>query len=140
MVTAAYQSGKPAIGVGPGNNCAIIDELCDIRDAVSSIIHSKTFDNGVVCASEQSCVVVDAVYEKVREEFAYRGCYMMTAEETELVGNYCLPLNAAGECQMNPKTVGTSARAIAEGAGLKIPADHPCKVLVGEGDASKISR
>lgn len=63
MVNAAYSSGKPAIGVGPGNNCAIIDELCNIKDAVSSIIHSKTFDNGVVCASEQSCVVVDKVYE-----------------------------------------------------------------------------
>lgn len=66
MVAAAYSSGNPALGVGPGNNCAIVDELCDLKDAVSSIIHSKTFDNGMICASEQSCVIVEQVYEAAR--------------------------------------------------------------------------
>lgn len=134
MVTAAYSSGKPALGVGPGNNCTIVDELCDIKDAVSSIILSKTFDNGVICASEQSCVVVDSVYEKVKAEFAYRGCYIMNAEETKKVGEFILPLNKFGVCQMNPATVGRPAREIAEKAGLTIPAEHPCKVLIGEAD------
>lgn len=139
MVNAAYSSGKPALGVGPGNNCAIVDELCDLKDAVSSIIVSKTFDNGVVCASEQSCVVVESVYEEFKKELAYRGCYLMNAEETDKVGKHCLPLNKNGVCQMNPTTVGTSARSIAEGAGLTIPKEHPCKVLVGEGDHKLIS-
>jgi acetaldehyde dehydrogenase/alcohol dehydrogenase len=134
MVNAAYSSGKPALGVGPGNNCSLIDELCDVKDAVSSIILSKTFDNGVICASEQSCVVVDAVYEQVKAEFAYRGCYVMTAEETKKVGDFILPLNKSGVCQMNPNTVGRPAREIGEKAGLVIPAEHPCKVLIGEAD------
>ncbi|CAL6072026.1 Bifunctional_acetaldehyde-CoA/alcohol dehydrogenase [Hexamita inflata] len=135
MVTAAYSSGKPALGVGPGNNCAIIDELCDIKDAVSSIIISKTFDNGVICASEQSIVVVDSVYEQVKAEMQYRGCYFLNAEETEKVGNFCLPINPkTGVCQMNPNTVGRPAREIAEKAGCVIPAEHACKVIVGEAD------
>lgn len=139
MVNAAYSSGKPALGVGPGNNCTIVDELCNVKDAVSSIIISKTFDNGVICASEQSCVVVDAVYEQVKAEFAYRGCYIMNAEETKKVGEFILPLNKFGVCQMNPATVGRPAREIAEKAGLTIPADHPCKVLIGEADWKQIS-
>ena len=85
MVKAAYSSGKPAIGVGPGNTPAIIDDSADIILAVSSIIHSKTFDNGVICASEQSVIVLDKVYEQVKQEFAYRGCYFLAPEELEKV-------------------------------------------------------
>ena len=98
MVNAAYSSGNPALGVGPGNNCTIVDELCDIKDAVSSIIHSKVFDYGVICASEQSAVVVDSVYEEFKKEMAYRGCYFMNIEETEKVGQFILPINPAGVC------------------------------------------
>lgn len=83
MVKAAYSSGKPALGVGAGNTPAIIDESADILLAVSSIIHSKTFDNGMICASEQSVIVADKIYDKVKKEFAYRGCYFLNPEETE---------------------------------------------------------
>ena len=85
MVRAAYSSGKPAIGVGAGNTPAIIDESADIQLAVSSIIHSKTFDNGMICASEQSVIVADKIYNKVKKEFTARGCYFLNAEETQKV-------------------------------------------------------
>lgn len=139
MVGAAYSSGRPALGVGPGNNCAIIDELADIQDAVSSIIMSKTFDYGVICASEQSVVIVDSVYEKVKAEFAKRGCIFCNAEETKKLGDLIIPVNAkTGKRAMNPNTVGKPARYLAEQIGMKVPADHPCKVIIGEGDSSKI--
>ena len=85
MVKAAYSSGKPAIGVGPGNTPAIIDDSADIQLAVSSIIHSKTFDNGMICASEQSVIVADAIYDAVKAEFQYRGCYVLKDEELDPV-------------------------------------------------------
>jgi len=85
MVKAAYSSGKPALGVGAGNTPAIIDDSADIILAVNSIIHSKTFDNGMICASEQSVIVLESVYEAVKEEFARRGCYFLNPEETEKV-------------------------------------------------------
>ena len=85
MVKAAYSSGKPAIGVGAGNTPAVIDDSADILLAVNSIIHSKTFDNGMICASEQSVIVLDSIYEKVREEFEKRGCYFLNNEEKEKV-------------------------------------------------------
>ncbi len=80
MVKAAYSSGKPALGVGPGNTPVIIDDTADIRMAVNSIIHSKTFDNGMICASEQSVTVLDSIYNEVKEEFPYRGCYFLKKE------------------------------------------------------------
>ena len=86
MVKAAYTSGKPALGVGAGNTPAIIDETADIKMAVSSILMSKTFDNGMICASEQSVIVVDEVYEAVKKEFAYRGAYLMNKKEMEMLG------------------------------------------------------
>ena len=83
MVKSAYSSGKPALGVGPGNTPAVIDESADILLAVNSIIHSKTFDNGMICASEQSVIVLDSIYDKVRNEFLKRNCYILNPEETE---------------------------------------------------------
>lgn len=85
MVKSAYSSGKPALGVGPGNTPAVIDESADILLAVNSIIHSKTFDNGMICASEQSVIVLDSIYDKVRDEFLKRNCYILNPEETEKV-------------------------------------------------------
>lgn len=85
MVKSAYSSGKPALGVGPGNTPAVIDESADILLAVNSIIHSKTFDNGMICASEQSVIVLDSIYDKVRDEFLRRNCYILNPEETEKV-------------------------------------------------------
>ena len=85
MVKAAYSSGKPALGVGAGNTPAIIDDSADLLLAVNSIIHSKTFDNGMICASEQSVIVLESIYDKVKEEFANRGCYFLNEEETEKV-------------------------------------------------------
>lgn len=85
MVKSAYSSGKPALGVGPGNTPAVIDESADILLAVNSIIHSKTFDNGMICASEQSVIVLDSIYDKVRNEFLKRNCYILNPEETEKV-------------------------------------------------------
>ena len=82
MVHAAYSSGKPALGVGAGNTPVIIDETADIKLAVSSIIHSKTFDNGMICASEQSVTVLDSIYDEVRDEFERRGCYFLKGDET----------------------------------------------------------
>ncbi|RRD94909.1 bifunctional acetaldehyde-CoA/alcohol dehydrogenase [Clostridiales bacterium COT073_COT-073] len=125
MVKAAYSSGRPAIGVGAGNTPAIIDETAHIKMAVNSILLSKSFDNGVICASEQAAIVLDQVYDEVKEEFSLRGGYIMSKEETEKVRKIIL-LNGA----LNAGIVGQSALKIAEMAGFKAPADT--KVLIGE--------
>ncbi|WP_413110434.1 bifunctional acetaldehyde-CoA/alcohol dehydrogenase [Thaumasiovibrio sp. DFM-14] len=126
MVKAAYSSGKPAIGVGAGNVPVVIDETADIKRAVASILMSKTFDNGVVCASEQAAIVVDSVYEEVKERFASHKAYVLTKAEAEKVRKVLLI-----DGNLNAKIVGQPAPAIAEMAGVKVPADT--KVLVGEG-------
>ncbi len=125
MVRAAYSSGKPAIGVGAGNTPAVFDESCDIRAAVSSVIHSKTFDNGVICASEQAVVVAKEIYSEVKREFRAQGCYFLSAEETERMRQLIF-----GEGRLNPKIVGQSAEAIAALCGIEVAAGS--KVLVGE--------
>ena len=125
MVKAAYSSGKPALGVGAGNTPAIIDTTADIKLAVASIVHSKTFDNGMICASEQSVIVLDKIYDKVKKEFAALGCYFLNPEETEKVRKTIL-INGA----LNAKIVGQKAATIAELAGVKV--DPKTKVLIGE--------
>ena len=132
MVKAAYSSGKPALGVGAGNTPAIIDESADILLAVSSIIHSKTFDNGMICASEQSVIVSDKIYDKVKKEFAYRGCYFLKEGEIDKVRKTII-INGA----LNAKIVGQSAYKIAELAGVKVP--ESTKVLIGEVESMDIS-
>ena len=132
MVKAAYSSGKPALGVGPGNTPAIIDESADVRLAVNSIIHSKTFDNGMICASEQSVIVCDKVYNEVRKEFADRGCYFLNKEETEKVRKTIL-INGA----LNAKIVGQKAHTIAALAGVKVP--EATKILIGEVESVELS-
>ncbi|MFA9398245.1 MAG: bifunctional acetaldehyde-CoA/alcohol dehydrogenase [Clostridiaceae bacterium] len=125
MVRAAYSSGKPAIGVGAGNTPAIIDEYAHIKMAVNSILLSKTFDNGVICASEQSVVVMDSIYAEVRAEFLARGAYILNAEEKEKVSKIIL-INGG----VNAKIVGQSAYNIAKIAGVTVP--ESAKVLIGE--------
>ena len=125
MVKAAYSSGKPAIGVGAGNVPAIIDETADLKMAVSSILLSKTFDNGVICASEQTVLVVDSVYEEVKKEFEYRGAYFLKGKELDKVRKVIL-VNGA----LNANIVGQSAYKIAQLAGFTVPKD--AKVLIGE--------
>lgn len=125
MVKAAYSSGKPALGVGAGNTPAIIDESADILLAVNSIIHSKTFDNGMICASEQSVIVLDSIYAKVKKEFADRGCYFLNKDETEKVRKTII-INGA----LNAKIVGQSAYNIAKLAGVNVP--EAAKILIGE--------
>jgi len=125
MVNAAYSSGKPALGVGPGNVPAIIDETADILLAVSSIIHSKTFDNGMICASEQSVIILDSIYNKVKAEFVKRGCYILTEEETEKVRKTII-INGS----LNAKIVGQSAYNIAKLANVEVPENT--KILIGE--------
>ena len=125
MVKAAYSSGKPAIGVGPGNTPAIIDSSADILLAVNSIIHSKTFDNGMICASEQAVIVIEDVYDKVKEEFKKRGCYFLNEDELEKVRRTII-INGA----LNAKIVGQSARTIAQLAGITVP--EGTKILIGE--------
>ncbi|MGL5068684.1 MAG: bifunctional acetaldehyde-CoA/alcohol dehydrogenase [Sarcina sp.] len=125
MVKAAYSSGKPAIGVGAGNTPAIIDETAHLKMAVSSILVSKTFDNGVICASEQTVLVVDSVYDEVRKEFADRGAYFLKGTEVDKVRKVIL-VNG----NLNAKIVGQSAFNIAKLAGVKVPVD--AKVLIGE--------
>ncbi|MEF9853123.1 MAG: bifunctional acetaldehyde-CoA/alcohol dehydrogenase [Hydrogenoanaerobacterium sp.] len=132
MVKAAYSSGKPAIGVGPGNTPAIIDDSADILLAVSSIIHSKTFDNGMICASEQSVIVLDKVYAKVKKEFTARGCYFLDPHETEKVRKTII-INGA----LNAKIVGQSAHKIAELAGVKVP--ESTKIILGEVESVELS-
>lgn len=125
MVNAAYSSGKPALGVGPGNTPAIIDDTADIKLAVSSIIHSKTFDNGMICASEQSVIVLDSVYDQVKKEFADRGCYFLHGKELDAVRKTVI-VNGA----VNAGIVGKSAYFIAKTAGVEVP--EKTKVLIGE--------
>ena len=132
MVKAAYSSGKPALGVGPGNTPAIIDDSADLKLAVNSIIHSKTFDNGMICASEQSVIVLDSVYDAVKAEFAERGCYLLNAEEIDKVRSTIL-INGA----LNAKIVGQSACTIAKLAGVDVP--ETAKILIGEVESVELS-
>ena len=132
MVKAAYSSGKPALGVGAGNTPAIIDESADILLAVSSVIHSKTFDNGMICASEQSVIVSDKIFEKVKKEFAARGCYFLKGEELDKVRKTMI-INGA----LNARIVGQSACRIAELSKVKVP--EGTKVLIGEVESVDIS-
>ena len=125
MVKSAYSSGKPAVGVGAGNTPAIFHSTADIKLAVSSVLHSKTFDNGMICASEQSVIVLKDIYNEVKEEFKYRGAYFLTPAETEKVRKTII-INGA----LNAKIVGQKASKIAELAGCKVPED--AKVLIGE--------
>lgn len=132
MVKSAYSSGKPALGVGAGNTPAIIDESADIILAVNSIIHSKTFDNGMICASEQSVIALDSIYDKVREEFEKRGCYFLNAEETEKVRKTII-INGA----LNAKIVGQKAHTIAALADVDVP--ETAKILIGEVESVELS-
>ncbi len=132
MVKSAYSSGKPALGVGAGNTPAIIDESANLVLAVNSIIHSKTFDNGMICASEQSVIVLNNVYDSVRAEFERRGCYFLNPEETEKVRKTII-INGA----LNAKIVGQKAHTIANLAGVEVP-EHT-KILIGEVESVDIS-
>lgn len=132
MVKAAYSSGKPALGVGAGNTPAIIDDTADITLAVNSIIHSKTFDNGMICASEQSVIVLGGVYEKVKKEFIKRGCYFLNADETDKVRKTIL-INGA----LNAKIVGQKAVEIARLSGITV--DESVKILIGEVESTDMS-
>ena len=132
MVKAAYSSGKPALGVGAGNTPAIIDESADITLAVNSIIHSKTFDNGMICASEQSTIVLDSIYDAVKQEFAARGCYFLKDDELDKVRKTII-INGA----LNAKIVGQKAAKIAELSGVKVPAGT--KILIGEVESVDLS-
>lgn len=132
MVKAAYSSGKPALGVGPGNTPALIDDSADLLLAVSSVIHSKTFDNGMICASEQSVVVLDSIYDAVKAEFLRRGCYVLNAEEAEKLRGVIL-INGV----LNAKIVGQTAHDIAALAGIDVP--EKTKVLIGEVESTELS-
>ncbi|MDF2880475.1 MAG: hypothetical protein K0R54_1032 [Clostridiaceae bacterium] len=125
MVKSAYSSGKPALGVGPGNTPAIIDDSADIKMAVNSILLSKTFDNGVICASEQSVLVLDSIYDEVRKEFADRGAYILNKDEIDKVRKTII-ING----NLNANIVGQSAYKIAEMAAVKVPEN--AKILIGE--------
>ncbi|MBQ1768380.1 MAG: bifunctional acetaldehyde-CoA/alcohol dehydrogenase, partial [Oscillospiraceae bacterium] len=132
MVNAAYSSGTPAVGVGAGNTPAIITESADLTLAVNSIIHSKTFDNGMICASEQSCIALDGVYDKVKAEFAARGCYFLSPEETDKVRKVII-VNGT----VNAKIVGQKAHRIAELAGVSVP--ESTKILIGEVESVELA-
>jgi acetaldehyde dehydrogenase/alcohol dehydrogenase len=132
MVYSAYSSGKPAIGVGSGNAPAVIDTSADIQLAVSSIIHSKTFDNGMICASEQSCIVLSSIYDKVKAEFKYRGAHFLNNAEMDKVRNTIF-VNG----KVSAKIVGQKATTIAEMAGVKVPANT--KLLVGEVESLELT-
>ena len=132
MVKSAYSSGKPAIGVGAGNTPAIIDDSADVILAVNSIIHSKTFDNGMICASEQSVIVLDKVYKKAKKEFADRGCYFLEGDELEKVRKTII-INGA----LNAKIVGQKAHTIAALAGVEVPENT--KILIGEVESVELS-
>lgn len=125
MVKAAYSSGHPSLGVGAGNTPAVIDASADIPMAVSSILLSKTFDNGMICASEQAVVVVDAIYEQVKAEFRHRGAYILDLEQTEAVRRILLK-----DGRLNPAIVGQSVQTIAALAGIQVP--EGTKLLIGE--------
>ena len=132
MVKAAYSSGKPALGVGAGNTPAIIDNSANITLAVNSIIHSKTFDNGMICASEQSVIILKESYNKVKEEFASRGCYFLNSEEIEKVRKTII-INGS----LNARIVGQKAVNIARLAGVEVPEET--KILIGEVESCEIS-
>ena len=132
MVKAAYSSGKPALGVGAGNTPAIIDDTADIILAVNSVIHSKTFDNGMICASEQSVIVDEKIYDKVKEEFEVRGCYFLKDDEIEKVRKTII-INGA----LNAKIVGQKASKIAELSGVEVPEET--KILIGEVTSVELS-
>ena len=132
MVKSAYSSGKPALGVGAGNTPAIIDESANIVLAVNSIIHSKTFDNGMICASEQSVIILDKVYDEAKAEFVKRGCYILNSEETEKVRKTII-INGA----LNAKIVGQSAYTIAKLADVNVPENT--KILIGEVESVDLS-
>ena len=132
MVKAAYSSGKPALGVGAGNTPVIIDSTADIKLAVNSIIHSKTFDNGMICASEQSVTVLSDIYDEVKKEFAYRGCYFLKDDELDKVRKTII-INGS----LNAKIVGQKAHTIAALAGVDVPENT--KVLIGEVESVDIS-
>lgn len=125
MVRAAYSSGKPAVGVGAGNTPALLDKSCDVRAAVASVIHSKTFDNGVICASEQAVVVAKEIYDKVKEEFTIQGCRFLSKTETEKVRK-----GLFGGGKLNPAIVGQTANKIAEICGITVEED--VKILIAE--------
>jgi acetaldehyde dehydrogenase/alcohol dehydrogenase len=131
MVKAAYSSGKPALGVGAGNTPVIIDDTADIKMAVSSIIHSKTFDNGMICASEQSVTVLEPIYDAVKKEFAARGCYFLKEDELNKVRKTII-INGA----LNAKIVGQKAHTIAKLAGVDVP--ESAKILIGEVESVNI--
>ena len=132
MVRSAYSSGKPALGVGAGNTPAIIDDTADVRMAVNSIIHSKTFDNGMICASEQSVTVLESIYDQAKQEFLQRGCYFLNPEELDKVRKTIL-INGA----LNAKIVGQTAHTIAALAGVDVP--ESTKILIGEVESVDIS-
>ena len=132
MVKAAYSSGKPALGVGAGNTPVIIDDTADVTLAVNSIIHSKTFDNGMICASEQSATVVGDIYDDVKSEFARRGCYFLKGDELDKVRKTII-INGA----LNAKIVGQSAYTIAKLSGVEVP--ESTKILIGEVESVDIS-
>ena len=132
MVKSAYSSGKPALGVGAGNTPAVIDESANITLAVNSIIHSKTFDNGMICASEQSVIVPEKIYDKVKAEFKARGCYFLNSEETEKVRKTII-INDS----LNAKIVGQKAHTIAKLADVEVPEDT--KILIGEVESVEVS-
>ena len=132
MVKSAYSSGKPALGVGAGNTPAIIDDSSDILLAVNSIVHSKTFDNGMICASEQTVIVLDSIYNKVRNEFERRGCYFLNDDELDKVRKTII-INGA----LNAKIVGQSAYTIAELSGIEVPVNT--KILIGEVESTDLS-
>ena len=132
MVNAAYSSGKPALGVGPGNNPAIIDDSADIKMSVNSIIHSKVFDYGMICASENTVIVLDKVYDEVKAEFQRRGCVVLTPDDAEKVGNTII-VNGG----VNAKIVGKPAPYIARMAGVEVP--ESTKILIGEATSVDVS-
>lgn len=133
MVKAAYSSGKPAVGVGPGNTPVIMDSTCDIQTAVYSVIHSKTFDNGMICASEQSVTAIADIYDAVKAEFIKRGCHVLSQEELEMTRK--IILTEAGT--VNAKIVGQSAANIARLAGFTVP--ETTKILIGEVESVEVS-
>lgn len=132
MVRSAYSSGKPALGVGAGNTPVVIDDTADVLLAVNSVIHSKTFDNGMICASEQSVIVLEGVYDAVKKEFSDRGCYFLNKTETEKVRKTII-INGA----LNAKIVGQTAHTIAKLAGVDVP--EATKILIGEVESVQIS-
>ncbi len=136
MVRSAYSSGKPALGVGAGNVPAIFDETANIKLAVNSVIHSKTFDNGMICASEQSVIVHEKIYKEVKQEFIDRGCYVLKENEIQKVKDTIL-IKKGDACALNADIVGQPAYKIAEMAGIKVPKET--KILIGEVTSVELS-